>query len=225
MTAINVIKQLDCVHIVSDGAVIRSDGRVDHFAQKVTIMPHLSAAVGIRGTPAAANFINAEIAKATSYSNLKSTIVRSVRAVLDVMRPHMESQFGPHVLTAEIFVVGWSVDGPDAFILNTSDLNKGSGVPAWTVVNIGGLCLGPSDSTIASDFSRLQVELTDDRLVELLHRQRELRNPLPHDPTKEGPRAIGGFAQLTSVRKDSITTRILKRWPDRVGEKIQAIAA
>lgn len=33
---------------------------------------------------------------------------------------------------------------------------------------------------------------------------------------------IGGFAQLTSIGPGGITTKCLKRWPDRFGERIAA---
>jgi len=34
-------------------------------------------------------------------------------------------------------------------------------------------------------------------------------------------RSIGGFAQLTTVRPEAITSRTLRRWPDEIGRAIE----
>lgn len=33
---------------------------------------------------------------------------------------------------------------------------------------------------------------------------------------------VRGFAQLTTITRDCITTRVLKRWPDQIGQRIAA---
>jgi len=36
--------------------------------------------------------------------------------------------------------------------------------------------------------------------------------------------AIGGFAQLTTVTADAMTSRVIHRWPDKVGDKFESCA-
>ena len=49
--------------------------------------------------------------------------------------------------------------------------------------------------------------------------QRALRLPLRQTL---GESVVGGFMQHTAVTRDGITTRVVERWPDVIGEMIAA---
>lgn len=224
MTAINVVLGRNAVHIISDGAAIDTGGRLAHLMHKVTPVPHLSAAIGVRGVRTTVSVvIDAVTAGATSYDDLHSRIVDILRGTFEPARLIWEAKFGPHVLRCDVIVAGWSEQhkGPHAFVVATSDANAAAGLPAWTVVEIAGTLLTPSDSKLAADFARLQLEFDDDAAIALITRQRAIAAPSPDNPPAPGPYGVGGFAQITTVGAHGIETRILKRWPDAIGETIK----
>ena len=79
-----------------------------------------------------------------------------------------------------------------------------------------GFALTPSSDPIYADLGFLWDRPPDDvdpatdgvKVFEVLRRHR-------------APSAlVGGFVRLTTVTRDAVTTRIIHRWPDRVGEPI-----
>jgi hypothetical protein len=82
--------------------------------------------------------------------------------------------------------------------------------------DIEGFALTPSDDAIYAELGFLWSRAPDDvdpavdglKVFEILRRHRV-------------PGAmVGGFVQLTTVTRDEISTRVIHRWPDRVGEPI-----
>ena len=60
--------------------------------------------------------------------------------------------------------------------------------------------------------------------VRLMEAQRRVVGAMDNGAGKNGVtgHGVGGFAQLTTLQRDGIiTTRILRRWPDEVGERIE----
>ena len=49
MTAINVIQQTKSVHVLTDGAMIDSNGRLVGFSHKPIAIAHLNAVIIVRG--------------------------------------------------------------------------------------------------------------------------------------------------------------------------------
>jgi hypothetical protein len=218
MTAINIVRQLDCTHVVSDGAGLAAQGRLAHRLPKVQIMPHLNCAVAVRGNRILSTFAHDAItASAATYDDLRTRAVPILRDYLEPIRSIWESQFGPRIFHGQIFIATYN----HAFAIATSDANAAFGLRAWQPLEITGHLLTPSDDALGRDFARLQLEFNDAKAVELAERQRAIPAPLLENPNEPGPYAVGGFIQLTTIRKTGIETRILKHWPDKIGEKIQ----
>jgi hypothetical protein len=223
MTAINSVVLHDCVHLVSDGAATDPTGKLAHLIHKVTPIAHLNVAIGVRGTRTAASMIiDAIAAGASSYDELQSRIADILRSSIEPTRKVLEPQFGPHALACDVVVGGWSqTRGLHAYVIATSDANAAHGLRAWTPVEIAGTLFMPGDEPLTANFARLQLEFSDAKAIELVTRQRAMVAPSVNDPHVPGPHAVGGFVQLTTVRRDSIETRILHRWPDVIGQGIQ----
>jgi hypothetical protein len=49
MTAVFIVKQPDAVHVLVDGAAIGPDGRIVGIFSKTVVLPHLGAAITLRG--------------------------------------------------------------------------------------------------------------------------------------------------------------------------------
>jgi hypothetical protein len=170
MTAINVVISSDAAHMISDGVAIDSIGRSVHPMQKVTPIAHLNAAVGVRGTRAAASaIVDAIQSGAVSYDHLHKHVADILRATIEPARAVWESKFGPHVLACDVIVAGWSeTRGPHAYVVATSDANVAHGLPAFVPVEIAGMIFMPSDTRLTVDFARLQLELATLRPWSLL---------------------------------------------------------
>jgi hypothetical protein len=210
MTALNVVCLADSVHLVSDGAACDGDGRLAALFHKVTPLPHLNLAIGVRGVRAAAIMaVDTISVGATSYDDLRSRVAKILKDYLGPVAPAWEKQLGQDALKFEVVVAGWSESrGPAAFVMATSDLNDAHGLPAWTPVDVPGAYFSPSNEQLSADFARIQLSFDDATAVELVRRQRAMDR-------------VGSFVQLTTVRREGIETRILKRWPDVIGKTIK----
>jgi hypothetical protein len=218
MTAVNILRQSDSVHIISDGAAWDDDGVFIFAAPKAFALPHLNCAIAVRGAAIGLPFLAESLAMVPSYRHLKEGIADQLRGGIDAVRK-MTSQasFGDAL---EIYVAGWHEDGPDAFTIHTSHV---SGLTPWRVVPLLDLAMAPGELPIhAMCRPFLTGKVADDidpRVdgLRILEAQRRHKARLPN-----GDRmfAVGGFAQLTSVYRDSVSTEILHRWPDVVGEPI-----
>lgn len=225
MTALNVVIGTDSAHLISDGAAIDpASGRLAHLIGKVTAHPHLAAAVGVRGSRMLASGINDAIASgASSYDELRSTIVPMLRQHLAPIAPIWEKQFGPNIMSAEIVAVGWSESvGPHAFVVATHSANADFGLPAWRVVELPGAYFSPSNEQLANEFAEVQTDFNDSAAVKLVEQQRSIRAQTPGTLSKRC--TVGGFVQITTVRESSVEARIVKRWPDEIGSIIKPAA-
>ena len=199
MTAINVLVLPDRALMISDGAAY-VDGKIVHRYHKVTALPHINAAIGIRGMRMVSTIvIDAISAGARSYDDLRARIVDLVRATFEPVAPIWQSKYGPDILDCEIIVAGWSESrGPAGFILATSDTNAAYGFPAWTVVDIPAAFFSPDNGELAGKFAC--PDFDDAMAIELIERQSAMRSN------------VGEFCQLTTVRQHGIEPRVLKNW-------------
>jgi hypothetical protein len=214
MTAINIIVLEKCSHLITDGAAIDQHGNLICTMAKVLPLPHLNCAAAFRGSPAmqAVFFAGTQASGISSYDGLRSGLAEVLRKHLEPLRMPIEQQYGVGALAADLFIVGAGC----AFILATHDGNA-PGVPAWQPVDIGGVFFAPSNSALATEFARIQLEYSDEKAVELVTRQRGIGAPLVTNPEQPGPCSVGGFVQRTTVFADRIETKALKLWPDKIG--------
>ncbi len=207
MTAVNVIVQTDRVHLVTDGAAIDATGKICTLRNKVAVHPHLSAAVAVNGTNVLHNIVAAVTAEGSTYAEMRSTIVHRLREAMLPIRDAFVRTFGPHVLTGTVAVAGWGERGPEAYLIATGEFTPL--LPPWTVVDVPGMYYTPSDSTIESDFADLNVRFDDAAAIDLVSRQRTIIAPSLGNWSAP---IVGGFCQLSTVRRHAIETRILKNW-------------
>lgn len=208
MTAINILRQSKAVHLISDGASYDEHQRPTSFGPKVFPLPHINAAIGIRGPTIALPLIAHLVGHAaTSYNELKANIV----AVLKRSASLCDTILGRCSAPFEVAIAGMSEGkGPDAYVVCSRD---------WSVTDVPEIGFMPELPETVAYFARLlgKVTSTDDLVaaafgIEVLEIQRKARMG-PHLTCH-----VGGFAQLTSVDATGIQTRILRRWPDEVGQ-------
>lgn len=221
MTAINVLLSPTAVHVLSDGAGYLPDGTIVSIQSKVLPIAGANAVLAARGYIAFAHLFAERLAAFGSFDELAAG---ATAAILEVIA-HARGKFAPGVLDEplDLVLAGWSEsrDQAEAFALFNHDAY---GIPAWELTPIGEGYISPGN---ADFFERLE-EIGLDPLssdfdpqtdgLRLLEEQRAMRWPLLGGG--ETIRSVGGFCQLTMVRRDEISSRILKRWPDEVGRKI-----
>jgi hypothetical protein len=223
MTALNTVQHADAMHVLTDGARYDIDGRFVGFSPKVWSLPHINAVVSSRGPriflPAIVEMLGCV---GTSFDDLKEKIVPFLRKSWDTLLDHADfHDFGPD---ADVVVAGLSeTRGPEAYLI-TSHENYGR--PSWLITDMEGLSIAPGNEEIHAEVLKLfppgtqasEIDPVRDG-IRLMEIQRNAIVPVAGAAGRE-LRTVGGFIQLTSVTADGISSRIIHRWNDRVGERL-----
>jgi hypothetical protein len=135
-----------------------------------------------------------------------------------------ECHLGPDF---EVIIAGWSdARGPEAYLLPTHD--RYGGRPFETVPLEGVTCF-PNDETVHPEIVKvlagLQADDVDPERHGLAIMEIQRAHPFVHEGFSDRFCSVGGFAQLTTIRPDGIVSRILRRWPDVVGERLGCLQA
>lgn len=214
MSAINVLVQSDCVHLYTDAAAYQPDGRLDGIVQKARSMPHLNCAAAMRGAFVGFAPIMEEISAAgTSFDAQRENMPRLLQACA-VAYDHLLSQCS-HGPEFEVIIAGISeTRGPSAYLVPSHDHY---GEP-WSIIDLEGLSATPASGVVHQRINEIAAGRNADQLdpitdgLAIMEAQRA-----------EGSGAfVGGFAQLTTVDADGVHSRIIHRWPDRIGRKVAA---
>lgn len=208
--------------MISDGIGLGDDGKIASIAPKITILPLLNAAIGIRGDALIAlllmSGLSADWQQFGSYDGLRSGLVDHLSNVFDVAGDQWEAMRGPGWSEMDIIVAGWSeTSGPDSYLLRTME---GTATPAWEIIDTGGVLLTPSNDGIfesLGEFGRSGA-ISDLEMIAIAEKQRNYTEP--YGPNKIETSLVGGFLQLTTITERDISTRIIHRWNDRIGEPI-----
>jgi hypothetical protein len=108
MTALNIVRQTDAVHLITDGAAINADGKLHSVVSKVTILPHINTVVAANGMQVFRQIVSGAFENALSYDDLRETAVDRIRAVIAPIEEILKSKLGPNVFEGTVAVAGWS---------------------------------------------------------------------------------------------------------------------
>jgi hypothetical protein len=227
MTAINVIRHSDAVHVLTDGASWSADGECGFAGSKIWPLADRNAVITARG-PKLAPALLAEVFSAggRTYDEMKCNSVELVRRAV-LMFGDLWA-FSPTGADIEVVVAGWSEkSGPDSYVVCTNDRNPA--VTPWTVAEAGPVLMTPGDRAIEDKLRAIlgpEIKCADDLDPErdglrMLQAQRDMVLALPKCGVDFS--VVGAFAQLTTVTRQAIMTKILHRWPDEVLEPAAAL--
>lgn len=235
MTAINVIIGDEAAHVITDGAAVNPNGLLMMLASKVHIYPHIKSVVAMRGmktlTPSFADSISSF---GQNYDEIKKSIGNNLRRLVDLGGPALSKMCGPHAAQFDAVVTGWSdvANRPEAFVITTHGEHPEIKT-AYEPVTIAGYVIAPTSRELIDEFDpsiRAYANIAelpgggvrDKQLARIarsiIERQRDLCVPIAG--CEESQRVVGGFAQLTTVTRSNITSRILARYDDKIGEKL-----
>lgn len=224
MTAVITVVGDEAAHLVTDGAGVDAAGLVQLIAPKAHIFPHIKAAIALRGMHVAFPVFQTHLAGiADSYDGLKAHFAEGFQQDWELHKEELAKAFGPSVLVFDLFVVGWSEakNGPDAYAFFSHARHAGEA--AYRVTDLDYVCATPE--LPAHFLERLAPKLSgvgfDRAAIKIMEEQRRLIATAADSPTLAEPNSIvGGFVQVTTVTVDAITTRVVHRWPDKLGERI-----
>jgi hypothetical protein len=234
MTAINVIRQRQAVHILSDGAFCDATGIVCEIGPNVFALPHLPAALAIRGATHFMPFLVHRLSReCRSFDDMLGGIVQAALEVHNTFPMAFGTlSYGAIEPDFDIVAVGWSKARglPASYLVCSQNRAVAHGIEAnaWQPVELPEVLIAPpiAEKQISAagwsvPYSAESFRPEADGLA-LLKAQRLSQREL--DP-RTGMRGyvceVGGFVQLTSVSADSLSSRVLHWWPDKVGRRIE----
>jgi len=210
MTAISAFKSPDAVHVFSDGAFHLS-GKLRGIGTKVHTIPELNAVFGVTGLLVIPTLLSAQLLE-NQFADLPSLAA----AMPDLVKTSCtRGKAVGHNLTGrcDVVLAGWSAEtGPLIHVTQCffdHDIFKGSAVERYIRPSVD----GSSEMRFPGDG------------LQLLEKQRAAKVSRPDAGTFGGTTVAGlvsGFAQHTQVDTDGIRIKVLKRWPDEIGQKATA---
>jgi hypothetical protein len=234
MAAINVIRQRQAVHILSDGAFCDATGIVCEIGPNAFALPHLPAALAIRGSSHFMPFLVHRLSReCRSFEDMLPKIVQAALEV-HVSFPMAFGTLGYGAMEPDfdIVVVGWSKSrgAPASYLVCSHDrpITGGLAAKAWQLVELPDVLIAPpiAEKQIAAVGWNIPHSPESFRPdvdgVALLKAQRLSRRELDRSSGMRGQvYVVGGFIQLTSVSSHGVSSDVLHWWPDQVGRRIE----
>ena len=216
MTAINVVVAPEAIYIFTDGVGVGPDGIILGFQNKVHIFPHLNACMAIRGTFGHSRRIGLALAEACESFD---TLVELAPHLAVEATANIES---PHGRGFDLVLGGWSESRRAMEVYQMSYAGEPQEAD-WTGVRITSL-LTPYDDQIEKRLRTAGIAPGKamppirEFGLRVTGAQRAVASATR---TGETLRTVGGFCQMTVVRRDGISVKVIKQWPeDRIGGQI-----
>lgn len=198
----------DRVELLTDAALFREDGRVKAIRSKVWRSRSVPMAITGRGNYSLTRMMAAGL-------QIDAFFLRSFDKAVAGFERHF-SRVKASVPHAEIVIIGISEErGPVVLGMQTTPLG---GLPAMKIFDLRGFAHGGPDTGINRLLFRLGLEEFGLSAIEEARRTSSSDISRPDAIEMYG---VGGFAELTIVGPKGIESRVLRRWPDVVGSKIE----
>jgi hypothetical protein len=220
MTANTVIRAFNAVHVLSDTGVFDNDGRLVGVTTKVWPMPHKSLVVCVRGHALICSGIAGEIARlGSSYEELRAIVRSEFRSSFQTQSEFMRGKgVALPELKFDVVIAGYSErEGPHSYAFSNYDM--AADCPAWSEIGLGPIAPLPSTNEMMARLNLPGVEALSIERDGLRIANEQRRLPMPF-PTGTPGCGVGGSLVLTTITTQMITQRIIHRWPDKIGERI-----
>ena len=212
MTAASLFVTPGAAFVLADQASFHDDGTVLAIGSKVSISNRLhlamtSAGAGYHGMRTELHTwldgFDRQDDVLAGLPDLTSRLLASMIAGTTTA----EREANPIPAFLQFYVALWSDarDQPEAYIVGTAGGTFGSGYPVGRLAGVSQLVSPPVD--LGGD------EFTPAKAGQIVDAQRRT-------PDDRGIFRVGGGAELVEVRADGVTRRVVRKWPDRIGCKI-----
>lgn len=228
MSAANLIVASDGVHLVSDALVWDTgDQTITAICPKVVMLPQFRCAATIRAESLMV-FQSVSLALSTMAATGFDNFRRTVGGVLRELDGRL-AEFGQSS-PFEVSVAGVSEElGPTGFRLTTlARSSESNHLDPWQIVEMP---RGFNPCPCATDAEEHEIKSAlaaapatlEGHAIAALTAQRWIA-ARDHAEGRT-PCWVGGFAQLTTVTAGCVTSRIIHRWTDKVGDKLSEDAS
>lgn len=225
MSAVLIFRQSDKITIVTDGSAYNIAGEIVAAAPKAYALPHLNAAVAVRGG-GQSGWVS-QVIETLAAAETFERIERHLLILLKTLEAAAEAQ-GVEPEPVEVHVAGFTSKGaPLSYLMNNH--RHQPGISPYVATPTGPLLVSPGDEQLhasimekwpaSTSIDDIDPEVVGLEIMEMQRKQKFEMNFRPHVATAH---IVGCFAQATTIWPDRIETKILKRWPDRRGQKIAA---
>jgi hypothetical protein len=234
MAAINVIRQREAVHIISDGAFCDNTGIVNEIGPSAFAIPHLPAALAIRGPSHFMPFLVHRLSReCRSFDDLLAKIVRAALEVHTSFPMTFGTlEYGTMQPDFDLVAVGWSKSrkATASYLITSHDRVIGRGLTsnAWQLLELPEVLIAPPIAEAQITTTRWKVPYSVESFrpdidgIALLQAQRLSRREIDERSGMRGQvHVVGGFIQLTTVSAGGVNSNVLHWWPDAVGRRIE----
>ena len=211
VSAVNIFLFSDRVHVATDGAAAKR-GKFANCTNKCFPLPHLGLVVAARGGLGSVMRVRQMAERFQTVEAFDAGFAPAMKVAFGIT-----SRIPIPSLQIDAFVAG--VKNRKAFAYCISSLAH-PGTTPLTPFEISGCFVTP-------DFDEQKFfDLTDgwdkDRLART-DRLEEVAIRVLEEQRKDPLCVVGAFAQLTTVTQFGIYTRIIKRWPDKIGQSAEIL--
>lgn len=216
MTAINIIKKPDEIIVITDGAMTSELGTVQLISSKVTLLPIAPAMIAVRGPWPLAHLLGMRATcDGWSFDELARNISPLAKQIV---------KEAPHFADSEITIAGYSEVGQClvTYLLPCDHRYLAHGMHPFSMhERHDEIISGPTPSAEGMRLAGFVCPQArdfdpDTHGVALVAAQRL---------TPEWSRGIGGFVQVSTVTKDTVSSRIVHRWAeDEIGQRIDDLS-
>jgi hypothetical protein len=212
MTAVNIVQRPGEVLVMTDGLRTLRSGASGHPCAKVSILPHIPLLVAVRGWTCLPHLMTARFAS-DGVGATFDDFLKFVPSFAQEVIPQLNAKFG-EVAPAEFYIVGFSDERSrlETWKMASTDAYAARGQHPFE------LCFEEEPMTAAPRPSDEAIKAA--RFVCPTARKYD---PLDHGlkmmdaQRRTCPDAIGEFLQLSRVTKEGISSHVIHRWPDTVG--------
>jgi hypothetical protein len=223
MSAINVFTYSDGAVIWTDAASYLADGTLAAISSKVHPLPHLNAVIAARAPSLFLPLIGLRLGQSfDSFDAMISGLAQETRIFFGLHSQIFSMcDLGPDF---DLVVCGWSENRGACETWIMCSQARGE-LAAWTPHQMGPVALMPYDDALGAVLTLSEAQLggalhpVEDGL-RIIEAQRNVK--VCQGKESVPSHGVGGFAQMTLLGREQIETRVMRRWPDKLGIKLGA---
>ena len=225
MSALNVFLTPTEAHMFTDGALYEQETAIVRgIGPKTIILPQYNAVIAATGLYWVSTLLVAAMSglRYGSFDELADGLSDLMKKTIEkgASLPGMPSSWGKF----EVAVAGWSekTDAPAAFYLRGYADGQDDAFVTYPATRFYSPDLSALAQRMDNRFLKYRFDpaAPEETGLELMELQRSIRFTFKDGSDRREYYAVGGFCQHSTVTKNSITTKVLKRWSDKIDERI-----
>ena len=208
--------------VASDGAICNLSGEILAIRSKVALVPEWSAVIAFRGYEVIAESLLYVTRHVGTFDEFVDEVGPALRTVIDHAQDSSDDMSDAH---GSVLFGGWSesrqifesyrVGSREREVL---DGDASSFTEPFTVSSLREAYAAPGPRQDL--YAQFGIGAPCDTVEEEKKYAARIICAARAGQSPDDPYAIGGFVQVTFATRDAIETRIVHRWPDLIGERV-----